>query len=236
MDEKKTLNGAGFYAVLGLLLVLVGLGGWAFLQTRPEPAPAPDPAPVTDVVRQPAVAPRDIMPEEPAPVREQAEELPTLPELAPTAGEAVIAIPDAEPEDAPGLIVYPVSGQVIAAFSTEELQYSPTLDDWRTHDGLDLAAQAGTNVLAACAGTVEAVEAHPLMGTTVTLSHRGGFTTQYANLQAKPPVRAGDEVSAGQIIGAVGQTAVAESGQPPHLHFAVERDGEAMDPETFLDP
>ena len=37
----------------------------------------------------------------------------------------------------------------------------------------------------------------------------------------------------GQIIGAVGTTAAAESGQP-HLHFAVTKDGKAVDPNEYL--
>ncbi len=73
----------------------------------------------------------------------------------------------------------------------------------------------------------------PLMGTTVVLEHDNGYQTTYANLQAKPNVEAGDPVSAGQIIGAVGTTAAAESGQP-HLHFAVTKDGKAVDPNEYL--
>ena len=48
-------------------------------------------------------------------------------------------------------------------------------------------------------------------------------------------VAAGETVSAGQIIGAVGDTAAAEAAQEPHLHFSVSRNGEAVDPDTFLE-
>ena len=109
----------------------------------------------------------------------------------------------------------------------------PTLGDWRTHNGVDIAAQQGTTVLAASAGAVLSVTDDPLMGTTVVLEHDNGYQTTYANLQAKPNVEAGDPVSAGQIIGAVGTTAAAESGQP-HLHFAVTKDGKAVDPNEYL--
>ena len=71
------------------------------------------------------------------------------------------------------------------------------------------------------------------MGTTVTLEHDGGYQTTYAGLQENPTVEVGDCVSAGQIIGTVG-TAPAEAAQGPHLHFSVEKDGDAVDPETFL--
>ena len=114
--------------------------------------------------------------------------------------------------EAPRLVVAPLRGDVLTAFSMEELVYSPTLGDWRTHNGVDIAAQQGT---------------------TVVLEHDNGYQTTYANLQAKPNVEAGDPVSAGQIIGAVGTTAAAESGQP-HLHFAVTKDGKAVDPNEYL--
>ena len=73
-----------------------------------------------------------------------------------------------------------------------------------------------------------------MMGTTVVIDHGDGCQTTYANLQAQPAVEAGDTVSAGQIIGTVGSTAAAESAQAPHLHFAVAKDGDAVDPEEFL--
>ena len=116
----------------------------------------------------------------------------------------------------------------------EELVYSPTLGDWRTHNGVDIAAQQGTTVLAASAGAVLSVTDDPLMGTTVVIQHSGGYETTYANLQAEPAVETGDTVSAGQTIGAVGTTAAAEAAQGAHLHFSVAKDGEAVDPDAFL--
>ena len=121
-----------------------------------------------------------------------------------------------------------------AAFSVDTLVFSPTLEDWRTHDGIDIAGALGESVLAACSGTVRSVTEDPLMGTQVVIDHEGGYQTTYANLQSEAPVTAGDAVSAGQIIGAVGDTAAAEAAQAPHLHFSVTRDGEAVDPEEFL--
>ena len=134
----------------------------------------------------------------------------------------------------PRLVVEPLKGEVLMAFSVDQLVYSPTLADWRTHDGVDISAKPGTTVLAATAGTVASVEDDPLMGTTVVIDHAGGYTATYANLQAKPTVEPGDLVTAGQIIGAVGTTAAAEAAQSPHLHFSVTRDGEAVDPSEFL--
>ena len=160
----------------------------------------------------------------PAPV--EVEIVPTMPEVE------VDSTPVAA--EAPQLVVSPLKGEVLMAFSVDQLVYSPTLADWRTHDGVDISAKPGATVLAATAGTVSSVEDHPLMGTTVVIDHAGGYTTTYSNLQAKPTVQPGDLVTAGQIIGAVGVTAAAESAQSPHLHFSVTQDGEAMDPDQFL--
>ena len=134
----------------------------------------------------------------------------------------------------PHVVVLPIQGEVLTAFSVDQLLYNETLDDWRTHDGVDIAAAEGDAVLAACAGTVSSITDDPLMGTTVVIQHSGGYETTYANLQAEPAVETGDTVSAGQTIGAVGTTAAAEAAQGAHLHFSVAKDGEAVDPDAFL--
>ena len=135
----------------------------------------------------------------------------------------------------PSLVVPPLVGETVAAFSMDELIYSETLGDWRTHDGVDIAAPLGTQVCAASYGTVTDVRNDDLMGATVVIAHDDGCDTIYANLQDMPTVGVGDEVTAGQIIGSVGSTALGESALPAHLHFAVTRDGEFIDPLEYLD-
>ena len=226
---KNVLSGIGFYGTLAVCLLVVGVCGWVLLlQDREDPLPqqAVTPqVPVSQPVEMPEVRLPTVETLEPAPVPVPPKETKELPEVevdhTPVAAEA------------PRLVVAPLRGDVLTAFSMEELVYSPTLGDWRTHNGVDIAAQQGTTVLAASAGAVLSVTDDPLMGTTVVLEHDNGYQTTYANLQAKPNVEAGDPVSAGQIIGAVGTTAAAESGQP-HLHFAVTKDGKAVDPNEYL--
>ena len=140
---------------------------------------------------------------------------------------------DVTPE-APRLVVAPLVGEEVAAFSVDELKYNETLGDWRTHDGVDIAAEVGTQVLAACSGTVTQVIDDDLMGTSVTIAHDDGYETIYSNLQSVPTVSEGQEVSAGEVIGSVGCTSIAEFAVPAHLHFGVTKDGVPCDPETFL--
>ena len=140
---------------------------------------------------------------------------------------------DVTPE-APRLVVSPLVGEEDAAFSVDELKYNETLGDWRTHDGVDIAAEVGTQVLAACSGTVTQVIDDDLMGTSVTIAHDGGYETVYSNLQSVPTVSEGQEVSAGEVIGSVGCTSIAEFAVPAHLHFSVSKDGVPCDPKEFL--
>ena len=122
----------------------------------------------------------------------------------------------------------------MTGFSMDKLLYNETMRDWRTHDGIDIAAEAGTAVAAAKAGTVESVEADPIMGMTVVIRHEDKYETVYSSLTDMPEVEAGDSVSAGQVIGYVGESAASESALGPHLHFSVLNGGTPVDPETFL--
>ena len=131
--------------------------------------------------------------------------------------------------------VWPVSGERIAPYSMQELSFNQTTQDWRTHDGMDLAALAGEPVRAACTGTVTAVYDDEFFGTTVVLSHPEGYETIYANLAAMPAVSAGMRVTAGDTIGSVGESALLESASASHLHFAVRQNGESVDPVRFID-
>lgn len=229
---KSVLSGTGFYLLLAVCLITAAVSGWFLLFGRDEPVQAEEETPTAAVS---APVQNAYVPEP-----EPEEEAPPVEASAPVEVEIVPTMPEAEVDDTPvmaeppRLVVEPLKGEVLMAFSMDQLVYSPTLADWRTHDGVDISAKPGTTVLAATAGTVASVEDDPLMGTTVVIDHQGGYTTTYANLQAKPTVAPGDLVTAGQIIGAVGTTAAAEAAQSPHLHFSVTRDGEAVNPGEFL--
>ena len=222
---KAALSGKGFYAVLIVCVLAAGIGGYLLLFGQEE-----DPAPQVPEVSAPVDVQQSEPPVveavQPQPVTEPEPEPAPMPEL-PVDDTPVVA-------QAPRLVVSPLQGEVVAAFSVDALVYDETMADWRTHAGVDIAAAEGADVVAACDGTVSAVAEDPLMGTCITLVHSDGYETTYANLQAAPPVEAGDSVSAGQVIGAVGSTAAAEADRGPHLHFSVTKDGEPVDPDSFL--
>lgn len=128
----------------------------------------------------------------------------------------------------------PLAGETTVDYSMDALSYNPTTRDWRVHDGVDIAAEAGTAVCAAAAGEVYTVYDDEIMGTTVVLRHEGGYVTTYSSLDEKVEVAAGDAVTLGQPIGTVGSSAALETAIGDHLHFSVRCDDESMDPMAFL--
>ncbi|MBQ9168389.1 MAG: M23 family metallopeptidase [Oscillospiraceae bacterium] len=128
----------------------------------------------------------------------------------------------------------PVEGQTVAAYAMDSLSYNATTRDWRVHNGVDIAAEAGTEVCAAADGTVYTTYQDDTMGMTVVIQHEGGYTTKYSSLAADLSVSPGDEVTVGQVIGCVGSTALLETALGDHVHFSVTCDNEPMDPAEFL--
>ena len=228
---------AEFYVTMAVCLLVIAVSGYFLLfgGESPEERLEADP-PAGTAAAQEASAP-DLAPEAQTQVMPEAPAVEALePVEVPASMPEVEVDPTPVAAEAPGLIVHPLEGgEVVSAFSMDALAYNPTLGDWRTHDGVDIAAGEGTAVLAAAAGTVRSVEDDPLMGTTVVIDHPDGHQTTYANLQPEPKVQKGDSVSAGQILGAVGATAAAEASQEPHLHFSVTKDGQPVDPQTYLE-
>ena len=228
MQKKlsKLFGAGGPYIVFALCLVAAGILGYQFF--APADTILPEEPVLTQQAPKPTPAPVPVIEVDEA-AEEEAAEVAAPEELE----IPVAAIEPVEPKLSPDLRS-PLEGKTIAAFSADVLFYNETLEDWRTHNGIDIAAEEGTPVCAACDGTVLSVTEDPLMGVTVVLEHAGGFTSTYACLGEEVYVSAGDDVLAGENIGAVGATAAAESPEP-HLHFSVSKDGKLVDPSAYLD-
>jgi len=129
----------------------------------------------------------------------------------------------------------PLTGQTLMAHSVDALCYDPTTRDWRTHAGIDIAAEAGAPVSAAAAGVVYTTYDDELLGTTVVIRHDGGYVTTYASLDSQLPVSAGDRVELGQTVGYVGNSAMMETALGDHLHFSVTYNDTPLDPQKFFE-
>ena len=119
----------------------------------------------------------------------------------------------------------PVEGDIIREFAKDNLVYSQTLEEWTTHNGIDIKADKTTVVKSAEAGTVKSIKNDPRYGLTVVIEHANGFQTVYSNLLTSEFVVEGEVVEKGQSIGTVGNTAAFEIADEPHLHFEIIKDG-----------
>lgn len=128
-------------------------------------------------------------------------------------------------------IVLPVEGDVTKKYDKEHLQESVSMEQWETHEGIDIACDIGSEIKAAQDGTVVDVFKDDKLATilksgfgmTIVVEHKGGYQTVYCNLSEDIKVKKGDTVKKGQVIGIVGDTASREvvSLEGSHLHFVV---------------
>ena len=128
----------------------------------------------------------------------------------------------------------PLSGKISGSHSGGELVKYEALDEWRTHDGIDIAGETGAEIKAAANGKISAVTNDPLWGTVVEISHEGNIVTVYSGLAPELSVKPGDEVKLGDVIGTLGETNLAEIDKDSHLHFAMKENGKFIDPLTKI--
>ena len=99
------------------------------------------------------------------------------------------------------------------------------------HQGIDLAAPAGTPVRTTADGTVVAAGKDGRYGKTVVVDHGAGFRTRYAHLK-KIETKKGKRVKRGDQIGRVGKSGNASGA---HLHYEVLKNGVPVDPRAYLE-
>ena len=203
--QKKFFNGKGYYIALILGAAAIGFSGYLYYANLNQDVAASN--------QEPSALVGAVTPDA-------------------TQGTTQNTEPSAEQPPKPQKRVKPVNGETVVSHALDMLCYNQTTRDWRTHNGVDIAAQAGSQVVAAADGTVHTVYEDETMGMTVVLHHDGSYTTTYASLE-EVSVKAGDTVQAGQAIGTVGSTALMETAIGDHLHFAVACQGKAVDPAEF---
>ena len=215
MSKKNTgkfFSGKGYYIALILGAVAIGVSGYLYYANANKPED-------TQVANQGQSALVGATQTDGTASPEPTNPAPTEP---------------AQQPQKPAKRVAPVSGKTIVPHAVDTLSYNPTTRDWRTHNGIDIAAAAGTKVRAAADGTVHAVYEDETMGMTVVIHHDGDYATTYSALAEDISVKAGDQVTAGQTIGQVSNSALLETAIGDHLHFAVSCGDKSVDPAEFL--
>ncbi len=162
----------------------------------------------------------------------------------PPVTDPAVTKPNDPPETEPGTevmdklpeFVLPVSGKLAKSHDSEVQVFSNTMQDYRVHLGLDICAAENTPVCAVADGKLVEVWEDDLMGQCVAISHDGDAISVYKNLHLALPdgIKAGVEVKAGDTIGYIGDTAMVELADEPHLHFEMTVAGIQVNPLDYL--
>ena len=132
------------------------------------------------------------------------------------------------------IFVKPVEGETLREYAKDKLVYSETLKEWVTHPGIDIKAEKTSVVKSAADGKVVSIKNDPRYGLTVVIEHQNNFKTVYSNLLTAEFVTEGEEIKSGQTIGTVGNTAIFEISDEPHLHFEILKDNVNVDPGIYV--
>lgn len=189
-----------------------GLGLGDAIAQRLDGSAAPESSLPADLARPPVpdgilerATHREAVPARPPPVARR-------PSPPPTLGKA--------PPPVPGRLTSPFGARV-----------HPVTGQTGVHEGVDLAAPEGTPVRLPYGGRVARVGEDPLLGKHVVVTHRGGYRSIYAHL-SEISVRVGQRVESRAMVGRSGATGRVTG---PHLHFALYRRGEPVDPSRWVD-
>ena len=243
---KKFLRSRGFtLALLACLVAAAAAGVWAVRTVRDElkksyddlTTPQEEPAPEPQLTLDPQED--DVWQQ---PVTDAAESSANVPKPASSApssgaqsGSGLVHEPSAlqgasspASNSAAPASTQPVSGRVLNAYSGDELVYSSTLGDWRTHNGVDYACAEGSAVSAPCSGKVTETGTDGRWSSVVTLEDASGRLWRVCGVNS-PAVKPGDTVTAGQKLGTVG-TISCECAEEAHIHLEVLQNGQYLDP------
>lgn len=188
---------------------------------KTEPPKDTDTPPVTDTQRPEDTTPEDTEPEDTKAPEAQKPNKPTV---------------STPVEDKVPSLILPVSGVLSEKHDPKVQVYSSTLKDYRVHLGVDIATTEGASVYSAADGTVARVWKDDMMGYSVAIKHSGDCYTFYQNLSDTLPagITEGSTVRTGQLIGTVGDSAMVEIAEEPHLHFEMTVADLAVDPLEYF--
>ena len=137
----------------------------------------------------------------------------------------------------PSHFLLPVSGVLQKKHDVALQTFSPTMGDYRVHLGIDIGTVENAAVSAMADGVISQVWEDVSMGQCIAIAHSGDAYTIYKNLSATLPehIKVGVAVKAGDVIGTVGESAMVEVAEAPHLHLEMTVGGLLVDPTDYLD-
>lgn len=232
-SEQKTAQVLYMTVILVLVIMAVAVGLTTAAGKRSKPVEsAPTTSTSTPVTAKSAPV------KLPARTSEQLQTVQPPQSTAPVTVQTPPTVQSVAEADAPiptlPVFIMPTIGNVSKGYTVDTPVWSNTMEDYRTHDGIDICAAVGEGVMAAADGIVTEVYAHPMMGTTVVISHDGDAESVYQNLAEEVAVSVGDTVKSGAVLGAIGESALIEIAEEPHLHFSMRVGGKSVNPLDYI--
>ncbi len=134
----------------------------------------------------------------------------------------------------PEELAWPLEGKVLLDYSMDQTVYFKTLQQYRYNPAVVIGGEVNEQVLSACDGKVVSILTNAKTGTTVTLDIGDGYQAVYGQLK-EIPVATGTYVSKGQCLGYVSEPSKYYAEEGPNLYFQILKDGEAVDPQEYLE-
>lgn len=130
--------------------------------------------------------------------------------------------------------IIPLEGEIGLNYATEKLIYSNTLEEWITHNGIDIIGEEAEPVKAIETGVIESVKMDPRYGNTIIIKHNEEYKSIYSNLSTTDLVYVGKKVEKGEIISGIGKGFGFESKEEPHVHLTILKRGESVNPGELI--
>ena len=126
----------------------------------------------------------------------------------------------------------PMAGSIAREFNINELIYYEAIEEWRTHQGIDIKPDGNLNVYSSYGGVVEKVDTSSVMGVEIVINHGNDIFTVYSCMSSGS-VKVGDNVKKGEKIGTLGAIENIEMSEVPHLHYEILVKGKNYDPTSY---
>lgn len=228
IEAKKNLLAASLYIALAVMIVTVMCVTVLSVAKKAKkvlPAPTEGTTEATeDKETKPATESTEPTPSTTEPTAVKPTEKPDEPADAPVA------------DPMPDSFSVPTNGYVSKGYEAELPVWSVTMEDYRTHEGMDIVCDAEGEIYSCADGTVESIYEDPLMGHSITVYHGGGLRSTYMGLTEELPqsIKTGVQVSEGQVLGWVGESNLIECAEPKHLHFEMTLEDASVDPQNYI--
>lgn len=228
---KAFLKGNGFYLILMVCVMAIGVTAWTALKPQLSPMLDNESEQSTSTVSLDNEIQTVQQPQSDVPIESSKEE--KKQESKQTKETAANKNQSSKTQSKKEKYMFPCGNKILMEYSDGQPVFSQTMQDWRAHNGVDFAASKGTPVTAIADGVVKDVREDMMLGWVVEIEHTNKYTALYCGLQKNIAAKKGQKISAGAVVGGVGDIP-CESSQEEHLHFEMYKGDKSVDPMQIL--